>query len=79
LSCVAVSPTGQPFPEDVLPEDVHRALDDHVAGCPMRRLVTPYLATPRILREATAATLSTDLKASLKAFLRAQTTAFRSN
>jgi hypothetical protein len=35
-----------------------------------------YRATPRILREATAATLPADLEASLKAFLRARTTAF---
>ena len=65
--------------EGVLPPDLHTALDEHVAGCPRcAAFVASYCDTPRILREATAATLPADLEASLKAFLRLRTTAFRS-
>jgi hypothetical protein len=39
--------------------------------------VASYLATPRIMREATAAALPADLEESLKVFLRARTGAFR--
>jgi len=66
--------------EGVLAADVHVALDAHVAGC--RRcaaFVASCLATPRILREATAATLPGGLEASLKIVLRATTAAFRSH
>jgi anti-sigma factor RsiW len=64
--------------DDVVPPDLRAALDAHVAGCPRcTAFVESYLATPRILREATAAALPADLEASLKAFLRARTNAFR--
>jgi anti-sigma factor RsiW len=66
--------------EGVLSADVRAALDEHVAGC--RRcaaFVASYCATPRILRDATTATLPADVEASLKAFLRARTPAFRSD
>jgi anti-sigma factor RsiW len=66
--------------DGVVPADVRAALDGHVAGCPRcAAFVDSYLATPRILRDATAAALPADLEASLKAFLRARTTAFRSS
>jgi anti-sigma factor RsiW len=65
--------------EGVLSADVRAALDQHVAGCPRcTAFVASYLDTPRILREATGTTLPADVEASLKAFLRARTTAFRS-
>jgi anti-sigma factor RsiW len=65
--------------EGVLPADLHAALDEHVGGClRCAAFVASYRDTPRILREATAATLPAGLEASLKAFLRAGTTAFRS-
>jgi anti-sigma factor RsiW len=65
--------------EGVLPADVRAALDEHVAGClRCAAFVESYRATPRILRDATAAPLPADLEASLKAFLRARTNAFRS-
>jgi len=65
--------------EGVLPADVRAALDEHVAGClRCTAFVESYRATPRILRDATAAPLPADLEASLKAFLRARTNAFRS-
>jgi anti-sigma factor RsiW len=65
------------FLEGALPADVKAALEDHVAGCARcAAFVASYQATPRILRDATAATLPADVEASLRAFLRARTTAF---
>ena len=65
--------------DGVLPADVRTAIDDHVAGCPRcAAFVESYCGTPRILREATAAMLPAGLEASLQAFLRARTTAFKS-
>jgi len=66
--------------EGVLPVDLHAALDGHVAGCPRcAAFVTSYREAPRILREATEAQLPADVEASLRAFLRARTTAFKSH
>ena len=66
------------FIEGVLPADVNAALEEHVAGCERcAAFVTSYRATPRILRVATEATLPADVEASLRAFLRARTTAFK--
>ena len=66
--------------EGLLPPEVRAALDEHVAGCPRcAAFVNSYRNTPRILREATATTLPPDIEASLRAFLRMRTTAFRSN
>ena len=66
--------------EGVLPADLQAALDEHVAGCPRcAAFVESYRATPRILRESSAAALPADVEASLKAFLRARTRAFRSS
>ena len=59
--------------EGVVPEDVRTILDSHMAGCPKcTAFVASYLATPRILREVTAAAMSPELQRSLLAFLRAQ-------
>jgi anti-sigma factor RsiW len=64
--------------DGVLPADTRAALDAHVAGCQKcTAFVASYLATPRILRDATMASLPPDLEASLEAFLRAHTGAFR--
>ena len=64
--------------EGVLPADVRAALDEHVAGCARcAAFVASYLETPRIMREASAVSLPADVEASLKAFLRARTTAFK--
>ena len=66
------------FIEGVLPPEVKAALEEHVAGCERcAAFVASYQATPRILRDATAVTLPADIEASLKAFLRARTNAFK--
>ena len=64
--------------EGALPDDVRAELDAHVLGCERcAAFVASYLATPRILREATATALPEGLEAKLEAFLRERTTAFR--
>lgn len=79
IVCVSGVERLMDYLEGVLPDDVRSELDAHVAGCPKcAAFVASYLETPRILREATAATLPAELEASLRAFLRARTTAFRS-
>jgi hypothetical protein len=56
------------------------ALDAHVGACSRcAAFVASYRATPRILREASAAALPADVESSLKAFLRVRTGAFRSS
>jgi anti-sigma factor RsiW len=80
IVCVSGVELLMDYLEGVLPADLHAALDEHVGRCPRcAAFVASYCDTPRILREATAATLPADLEATLKAFLRARTTAFRSN
>lgn len=67
------------YMDGVVAPELRAALDEHVAGCPRcTAFVASYLATPRIMRDATAVALPADLEASLKAFLRARTNAFRS-
>jgi anti-sigma factor RsiW len=79
VACVSGVELLMDYLEGVLPADVQAALEAHVAGCPRcAAFVTSYRNAPRILREATAALLPADLETSLKAFLRARTTAFRS-
>ena len=59
--------------EDVVPEETRQLLDTHVAGCPKcTAFVASYLATPRILRDATAKTMPEELQRSLLEFLRTQ-------
>jgi len=66
--------------EGVLPPEVNAALEQHVAGCERcAAFVASYRETPRILRNATGAALPEDVAASLQAFLRARTTAFKSD
>ena len=64
--------------EGVLSAEVTAALETHVAGCAKcAAFVASYQATPRILRDATAATLPPHVEASLREFLRSRTTGFR--
>ena len=66
------------FLEGVLPAEVNAALEAHVAECARcAAFVASYQATPRILRDATAAALPPDIEASLQAFLRARTSLFK--
>ena len=65
--------------EGTLSPEVRTGIDEHVADCPRcAAFVTSYCDTPRILREATVAALPARVEASLKAFLRTNTTAFKS-
>ena len=59
--------------EGVVAPDIGAELEAHVLGCSRcRAFIESYRATPRILREATVATLPPDLERSLIAFLRDQ-------
>ncbi|HET9266027.1 MAG TPA: zf-HC2 domain-containing protein [Vicinamibacterales bacterium] len=78
IACVSGVELLMDYLDGVLPADLHAALDEHVAGCPRcAAFVRSYCDTPRILRAATAATLPAELEASLQAFLRARTSAFK--
>ena len=79
IACMSGVELLMDYLEGVLAADVSAALDAHVAGCQRcAAFVDSYRATPRILRDATASRLPADVEASLEAFLRARTTAFRS-
>jgi anti-sigma factor RsiW len=66
------------FLEGVLPAEMNAALEAHVAGCERcAAFVASYQATPRIMRDATISTLPPDVEASLRAFLRERTNAFK--
>ena len=59
--------------EGMVSEDVRTILDSHVAGCQKcTAFVASYLATPRILRDATAVAMPPELQRSLLDFLHAQ-------
>jgi anti-sigma factor RsiW len=79
IACISGVELLMDYLEGVLPADLHAALDAHVAGCPRcAAFVESYRATPRIMRDATAMTLPADIEASLRAFLRERTKAFKS-
>ncbi len=80
IACVSGVDLLMDYVEGVLPADVKQALEEHVAGCPRcAAFFASYIGTPRIMREATAVRLPADVEASLQAFLRARTSAFRSS
>ena len=75
LACVSGVELLMDYLEGVLSADVHAAIEAHVAGCPRCvAFIESYRATPRIMREATAAAaaMPVDLSVSLRTFLRVQ-------
>jgi len=59
--------------EGVVPDDMRTILEAHVTGCPKcAAFIASYVATPRILREATAAAMPPELQHSLLDFLHAR-------
>ena len=79
IACISGVELLMDYLEGVLPADLRAALDAHVAGCQRcAAFVESYRATPRILRDATAAAIPADIEASLRAFLRVRTNAFKS-
>ena len=80
VRCVSGVELLMDYLEGVVSADVRAALDQHVAGCERcAAFVKSYCETPRILREATAATLPADVETSLKKFLHETTSAFKRN
>jgi len=78
IVCVSGVELLMDYLEGVLSAEVRAALDEHVAGCARcAAFVASYCETPRVLQESTAAALPPDVEASLKAFLREKTSAFR--
>lgn len=56
--------------EGVIPADTRAALDEHVAGCAQCfAFIQSYLATPRIVREATIVDVPASFEQSLLAHL----------
>ena len=59
--------------EGAVSSDVRTLIESDVDGCQKgTAFIASYLATPRIVREATAAAMPPELQGSLLAFLRAQ-------
>ena len=73
ISCQSGVELLMDYLEGVVPPEVGAGLEAHVAACSKcTAFFASYLATPRILRDATAAAMPPDLQRSLLAFLRAQ-------
>jgi anti-sigma factor RsiW len=71
LACASGVDLLMEYLEGTLPATTVAALDGHVAGCARcQAFIASYLATPRILREATDATLPAPVQSSLLAWLR---------
>jgi anti-sigma factor RsiW len=57
--------------EDLLPPDVRASIEQHVLGCERcQAFVVSYLATPKILRDATDVVLPEELKRSVDTWVR---------
>jgi anti-sigma factor RsiW len=77
MVCVSGVEQLMDYLEGVVPPDLRVTMEHHVAGCPRcTAFIASYCETPRILREATATPFNASVESSLKAFLRARTTAF---
>jgi anti-sigma factor RsiW len=73
MTCAAGVGYLMDYLEGVLPAELRSTIDSHVAQCARcTAFVASYLETPRILRESTTTVLPESLRASLRAFLRAQ-------
>jgi len=71
LACASGVDLLMEYLEGTLPATTVAALDAHVSGCARcQAFVASYLATPRILREATDVELSRVSESSLLAWLR---------
>jgi len=71
LACASGVDLLMEYLEGTLPTTTVAALDAHVAGCARcQAFVASYLATPRILREATDVELPPVAQSSLLAWLR---------
>jgi anti-sigma factor RsiW len=71
ITCVSGVELLMDYLEGVLSADVIAALEAHVSTCPRCvAFIASYRETPRILREATDASLPAALQASLRTFLR---------
>ncbi|HVH58124.1 MAG TPA: zf-HC2 domain-containing protein [Vicinamibacterales bacterium] len=73
IACVSGVDLLMDYLEGALAADVRAALDAHVAGCERCvAFIESYRATPRILKQVTAASLPADVQQSLRTFLRSQ-------
>lgn len=73
ISCQSGVELLMDYLEGAVPEEVRTILGSHVAECPKcTAFVASYLATPRILRAATAAAMPPELQRSLLGFLRTE-------
>ena len=73
VSCASGVALLMDYLEGVLPDDVRAALEAHVSGCPRCvAFVASYRKTPQLLRAATDSALPTDVRQSLRSFLRSQ-------
>jgi anti-sigma factor RsiW len=73
VSCASGVALLMDYLEGVLPDDVRTALEAHVSGCPRCvAFVASYRKTPQLLRAATDSALPTDVRHSLRSFLRSQ-------
>jgi RNA polymerase sigma-70 factor (ECF subfamily) len=73
IACVSGVRLLMDYLEGVLPAGVCTQLEAHVAGCQRcQAFIESYRETPRLLREATDASLPSDVRQSLTDFLRAR-------
>lgn len=73
IACVSGVELLMEYLEGALPPDVRAQLDAHVARCQRCvAFIESYRETPRLMREATDASLPEDVRQSLRAFLRSQ-------
>jgi anti-sigma factor RsiW len=73
IACVSGVELLMDYLEGVLPAEVQEALTAHVLGCERcQAFIESYRATPRVLREATDASLPPDVRSALQRFLRSR-------